>query len=51
MNDVITLIANVSLALSFLIGLVFRIAQVKAAEHMTERQAVNPRVPFYKNRS
>ena len=31
MNDIISLIANISLALSFVIGLIFGIAQVKAA--------------------
>ena len=31
-NDLITLIANVALTLSFLVALVFGIAQVKAAE-------------------
>ena len=31
MNDIITLIANVSLSLTFLAGLIFGIAQVKAA--------------------
>ncbi len=31
MNDIITLIANLALALSFVVGLIFGIAQVKAA--------------------